>query len=151
MDLSAAKMELAAYRHNEAVVELGMEKVARLRAQAERMTPTYAAVTGGGGVSDRVGQAIARIDAEYKKFAAELAAIEREGGSIRATIMSLNGLDRRILTELYILGNTPKEVAEKLNCSYKYFYRLREAAIVAYAKKRGLKKGEKKDQKRTPM
>lgn len=107
-----------------------MEEMARIRSDAERITPIITDMPGGAQISDRIANAVERLTAcadELEREAENMQQLMRE---IRAAIGTVpDSIQRRLLLLRYIDGHTWEEIAVMMNYSYVHICRLHGKAL----------------------
>ena len=107
-----------------------MEEMARIRSDAERITPIITDMPGGARVSDRIANAAERLTAcadELEREAEHMQQLMRE---IRAVIGTVpDAIQRRLLLLRYIDGHTWEQIAVMMNYSYVHICRLHGKAL----------------------
>ena len=138
MNFEQALRELNDYLQSERVIRRGLDYCLGLHRRGEKLS-----VDGGAEEGGLLASLLLNIADEKRDLNRRLTRLRRKGETVRRTILDeTEGLDRRILADLYLYGERPLSVAAKLNRDGKYFYRLRNAAIRRYAEART--RGEEK-------
>ncbi len=131
MTFEQALRELNDYLSSEKVIRRGLDYSLGLRRRGEKLS------VDGGGEGDLLSSLLSVVGDEERDLKRRLARLRRKGATVRRTILEdIDGLDRRILADLYLYGERPLTVAARLERDGKYFYRLRNAAIRRYAEAR---------------
>lgn len=108
-----------------------LDRRRELQSLAEKMTPSYGGVPGGGG-GNRMAEAVERMEALDRQLDRMLA--RRSDCCIRVLFMVESvedGTLRRLLHLRYIDGRTWEEIAVKMNYSYRQVLRLHGDALTA--------------------
>lgn len=126
-----AKEYLNRYRSINYTIDAKLEQVARLRALATRVTPSYGGRKSNGSTSDRVGHILAGIERLEQEVNREIDRLISAAAEIRATISLLPDEHMRELLEMrYINGWSWRKIAAKMNYSEKH--------LIGYLHKRAL-------------
>lgn len=107
-----------------------MEEMARIRSDAERITPIITDMPGGAQVSDRIANAVERLTACADELEQEAENMRQAMQEIYAVIRKVpDDTLRRLLLLRYIDGHTWEEIAVMMNYSYVHICRLHGKAL----------------------
>lgn len=108
----------------------------KLRAQAERITPVYSPVPGGGSNQDKLAKQVsALVDMEIK-YQAEFAAARNAMHKVEQLIASLDDYTQRIVLEdRYLSFMKWEEIAVKRGYTYRWVLKLHGKALEALKKR----------------
>lgn len=132
MDYDEKVAWLRQYHANWLEMDRLLDEMAGWESFAYRVTTVFSHVPGGGVESDRIGRAVAEMDALRQSFAAKL----EERGQLRQKIESaLDTLPEErlglLLRYRYVGGLTFEQIAEKMHYSDKQIGRLHRQAVDA--------------------
>ncbi len=97
-----------------------MEEMARIRSDAERITPIITDMPGGSHVNDKIAIAVERLEACAQKLEKESDRMQKTMESISGMIAALPDAQLRRMMQLrYIGGHTWEEIAVLMNYSYR--------------------------------
>lgn len=106
------------------------ERMQRLRARMERTTPTYAALPGGSGASDRIGDGVAELDELLSEFNEEVNAYAILAADVNEAVHLLEKPKHRNIMGLrYLDGLKWEDVAKKAGYSVQRCYELHDEAL----------------------
>lgn len=135
MTREEAKRELKPIKDQENEIRSFEEEIERLMALATRMTPSYDPNKVSGSPSNRLEEAIVKIE-EYRSRLSKmiLANLDYKNRCLNKVQKIEPTTLRTILIYYYFQDNTLEQTAEKLDKSYQWTYELFKSALDEYAK-----------------
>lgn len=130
--IEGKKQDFERYRMEDEAVRRLEEEIARWESLGQKITPSFAAVKGGGDDGDRVARSVEEVEPLLAMLRPKVGPLAAHRMAIERDVESVKDPKQRLVLQLYYIdGYTLEAAADALHISYTWAWQLRNRAFKA--------------------